>query len=711
MQDTDISLAYLLSSLRRQFRLIAATVCIGVGLTVGYLFLETPLYQSSALILVDTNRHGLLESRPTNALPSSAENALIESEVEILRSQAMALAAVEAANLVADPEFGPQISLSEQLLLRVGIMPGEPRDGATLLNAVLHRFLAARDIRRQGITYLISVSVTAETPDRAADLANTMAQTYLDRQVISKVRAILAARDILRGQIDQAQLGLASSEEALDQFINDNLIRLEQESGSADVAQLRAELTRVSATRSIATADIQQARMAIVSQEWQSLADRLGDQALASLAQQRSRLSLDLDQTAGETTEAFDLRSELAQLDTDLEERAYTSLTQLDRDVSNMDREMDQYRRAIRAELLQQEMSSTTAANVFVLQQEASIARSQYQSLLLRLREVEAAAAVQIADSRIVSEALPPISPRSPNARLLLMLSVLGSGLLALGLAFLNETYRGGITSTSQLAGISRAELTATLPAIQLIAGHLSVADQVVSAPLSYYSESVRKLRSTLDQIWFQQHSGQRTMAQVILITSPNPAEGKTSTALALARTYALSGKKTLLIDGDLRRPQLQSHLGLTTTSGFLEYLNAEPGVENVIGDFYAQDPHGEAEVILGRAPSDLPTDQFLASDRFKRVIHDARETMDVVIIDSPPLGPVVDARYLAHYADSVVMVVRYGHTAPLDLRTALIEIRQAVRPKTPILSLLNQQQKTRHTRSAAYSEYQTAQA
>jgi succinoglycan biosynthesis transport protein ExoP len=92
-------------------------------------------------------------------------------------------------------------------------------------------------------------------------------------------------------------------------------------------------------------------------------------------------------------------------------------------------------------------------------------------------------------------------------------------------------------------------------------------------------------------------------------------------------------------------------------------------------------------------------------------MMQDARETMDVVIMDSPPLGPVVDARYLAHYADSVVMVVRYGHTAPRDLRTALIEIRQAVRHKTPILSLLNQQQKTRHTHSAAYSEYQTAQA
>ncbi len=176
---------------------------------------------------------------------------------------------------------------------------------------------------------------------------------------------------------------------------------------------------------------------------------------------------------------------------------------------------------------------------------------------------------------------------------------------------------------------------------------------------------------------------------RVIQITSAVPAEGKSTTALALARTYALAGKRTLLIDGDLRKPSVHLHLGKKPRIGFVDYLRA-PTKANSAAGFQDQDALSTLMILLGTGRSALPTDQLLNSVAFEATLRAARESFDIVVIDTPPVLPVVDARYVARQADAVAMVVRYGATEQRDLRRAAQMLAEAMRPNSVLLSVLS---------------------
>ena len=222
--------------------------------------------------------------------------------------------------------------------------------------------------------------------------------------------------------------------------------------------------------------------------------------------------------------------------------------------------------------------------------------------------------------------------------------------------------------------------------------GRLSIADRIVDAPLSVYAESVRKLRAVVDQAFrATTPAGVVGRGRIILVSSALSGEGKTTSALALARTYALAGKRTLLIDADLRKPSVHRQLGYEPDVGFLDYLR-NPETSGLTGSFYARDPASPLALIMGAARSDVPTDQLLNSATFETLLDQARDVYDIVIIDSPPLLPIVDARYIAHNADAVVLVVRWAATSQTDLRAAVQPLRAAMRPEAALIPVLNQQ-------------------
>jgi len=243
----------------------------------------------------------------------------------------------------------------------------------------------------------------------------------------------------------------------------------------------------------------------------------------------------------------------------------------------------------------------------------------------------------------------------------------------------------GGITSAQQLANLGPAKVVGTIPRQDQTNAQASVADNVVEAPLSVFSESVRRLRAAVDHAVINQPG----RGKVVMIASSIPAEGKTSIAIALARTYAVAGKRTLLIDSDLRKPSVSKYLALEPKMGFLDYLRDPENFGN-IESFYDVDPKSRAGIIMGRGRSAVPTDQLLQSATFESILENARLAMDITIIDSPPVVPVVDARYIAPHVDAVVICVRYGVTSQSDVREAYAQIADSVRPGTPILAVLN---------------------
>lgn len=707
MDTTEIDLKEVVAILKRQRRLILLTLVVILGMACVAILTTTPMYRATTLLLMDGRGTDLLETTGADTQQSAVLNARLDSEVEILRSAATALAVVASADLVRDPEFGPQLGWRDKLGIALGIdlsndairglfgmAPGAPPTAEGLVNGALGRLQGAMEIRRQGLTYLIAVSASSVDPARAAEIANIYARTYIERQVATKTESTLVARDVLRRQIETAQADLAASDAELNGFIETNLARLEQESGDPAIAALRRQLETAQTDQGAIRARITAAEGALTARAWDDVAASLGDAALEELARQRAALERRLGTAAAGSVEAIDLEGELARLDTTLESRSQLALNAARGDATALDDREAEARDSLRSALLQSDLSAEMVTGLANLQQQASVAREQYQALLAREQTLSTMANVQVADARIVSEALPPGGPYAPNKRLILALALVGGLGLGVLLAFLKEYYVGGVVSASQLQNILQARVPVTVPQIdQPEKG--SPADAVIAAPLSSYAETFRKLRSAVDlgiDNAERAAGATRTGGRVILVCSALPAEGKTTTALSLARTYALAGVRTLLIDADLRKPAVAARLGIAPGIGLHGYLTSWGKTEGVTLQA-VPDPQSPLIVLTAGERSAVPTDQLINSKAFRSLLDEATTGLDIVILDSPPLLPVVDTRYLARYADAVVQVVRHGVTTQGEVREAAGQLQEMLRPGTAFLGVLSHEE------------------
>jgi capsular exopolysaccharide synthesis family protein len=334
-------------------------------------------------------------------------------------------------------------------------------------------------------------------------------------------------------------------------------------------------------------------------------------------------------------------------------------------------------------------------AQLFNLQQSTTIARNQYQTLLAREQDLGALANLQIADARVVSEALPSNTAAAPNRRVILgaaLVSGLGLGVL---FAFLKEYFFGGIISASQLENVMQARVPVSLATHASGKAGLDPAESILSSPMSAYAESFRKLRAVIDIGLLNRlkETPSSKRGRVILVSSALPAEGKTTTAISLARTYALSGTATLLIDGDLRRPTIAPRLGNSAAAGLIDFLapRQENGASPVTTFDDIQSP---LTVICAGERSNTPTDQLLNGTSFQGLMDSAIASFDVIIIDSPPLLPVVDTRYLARFADAVVHVVCCGSTTQGEVREAAAQMREFLKNDTLYFGVLNMEKR-----------------
>ncbi|PID37178.1 MAG: hypothetical protein CR993_01345 [Rhodobacterales bacterium] len=616
MPETD--LRALVSILRRRGRMIAATMGAVLGLTLLLLLFLTPKYTATALLLVDPTQKDLLSAEAAVQPGGSADNARVESEIEIARSVAVARATARAAGLALDPEFGPGPGAGDRLRALFGLAAEVPQ-GEAALDVARRKLREATRIERRGLTHVFAVSVTSKSPERAAELANTLARTYIDLQVAAKVGAVEKARDLLLGQLESARTRLAASDDGVDGYIRRNLQALASEAGNPRLIGLQEDLQRLNAVR------------------------------------------------------------------TGLSEQVGQGGAELERELARTDAAIASTRGALREAVLSSDLPSARLAEMFELQQEAEIAQRQYTNLLARLRDLDAQVLVQVADSRIVSEALPPDVASSPRYKLILSMALVFSLGAGVGVALIREFYIGGILSGRQLETVVPVSRAVSVPFVKMRRDQTCLADGIVEAPLSHFSESFRHLRTTLDRLAPPEETGR---GRVVLIASAVAGEGKSTTALALARTYAQLGRSVALIDADLRKPSLHECLGVMPDHGFLEYLR-DPEAEGSAEGFYLRDPLSAAGVLVGRGRADVPTDQLLMSRQFQLLLDSARDAVDVILIDTSPLNAVVDAQFIAPFADAAVLCVRFADTSQTDLRLAHARLRETLRPEVPIVAAL----------------------
>ncbi len=707
----EIDLKHILGMIRRQIWFIITVSAIVVFIVGLLAYSLTPKYTATAILLVDTSSKNLLDPQARQDR-GSFDDARVESEAEIVASDGVLLDVIQKENLIADPEFGITAGLRDKLYAMFRLPLPAPASGEQALGQVLQSFRKAITVRRNALTYLISVEVVSEQPQKAARLVNSITDSYISKQVESKVSTTIAARNIIQKRVADASRSIVDSEKKLDVFISDNLTRIEKETGSLGISVLRQQLERLDQNRLKEAAKVELAQRSLQNGDLGTLVATLQSDAVKKLQQDRDALAANIAATGSESSQSIDLRSELKKLDEALQTKTNEEIGGLKDKISAYQSQADNLKQQIRSSILNSNLPPEVLTDIFSLQQSAQIARAQFQSLLQRLQDLNAQADLQIADSRVVSAAMVPPKPSFPNKTLFVGLALVAGLGLGFGLAILREYFVGGFTDDEQVEQVLNIPLASVMPSQSIDTANnpdsLSIADMMVQSPLSVFSESVRRIRVKIGQVLYNRshhNETERHGGTVIMVASSEPMEGKTTIAVALARAFAQSGKATLLIDCDLRKPSVHKHLGIEDGPGMNDFLRNTDGMQP-LSNMTTRDKLSNLSVIVGGKRGTFATDDLFMGDRIVRLLTLAKKHFDYIIIDTPPIAPVVDGLYLARHADVIAFVIKWANTAQSLSRKSVAALAESAKPGTPIVAVLNQKEQAKINGYAKYAEY-----
>ncbi|MDA7474855.1 Wzz/FepE/Etk N-terminal domain-containing protein [Planktomarina temperata] len=691
MEETDgteIDIRALLGVIRRQSRIILYTIASILIVTLAYLFTVTPKYTAVSLISIEPNRDVLSES--VAALNNTgAISAAVEGEAEIIKSNDVLLALIRTQGLLDDDEFGVTLSNWDRLRNMIGLEVAEEASGTAELQSSITRLREAISVRRKGLTYLIEVGVTSSSPEKAANLSNALAREYITRQIQNKVERTIRARDILSRRVSVAKTELEGIEGEVDGFLTDFIDDFVLQTGREDLKALQIDLDAQTRELEAYRERLAALTSATSGKAWDRLSDDLVGDATRALLQKRRALNAKLRDTE-DGIDAAVLRAELEALEEDLAEAATDDLRLTRVTVNEFQSSRDSLQQELRTSVLNADLPAGALTDLYQLQQEGGIARSQYQDLLRRLRQLDTLASLQIADATVASQAQAPNRASFPRKKLVLALALVLSAGLGLGLGFLNEFFVGGFASEDQLRDVLKARDVISVPAIS-DEGE-DVANAIIEAPLSAFSESFRQLKKAVDKLLRGKTS---EGASVVLLTSAVPAEGKSTSGLSLARTYQQSGLRTVLVDLDLRKPSLGSKLGLEQNESLLNFLSGEAELESLATAAHTESASG-LSMILGGGRPDVPTDSLMGSKRMRELVAHLRTQFDVIVLDTAPVLPVVDTLYLLDEADAVLQMVRFASTNQRDVRRAFGRITQETREGVETIPVLTMEQQQR---------------
>jgi capsular exopolysaccharide synthesis family protein len=536
--------------------------------------------------------------------------------------------------------------------------------------------LGGLKVTRPPNTYLLLISYSSPDPRLAADVANAIANSYLAHTYDIRIRSSATLSSFMEKQLDELKAKMEKSGLALAQFEKDlDVINPEEKTNilSARLLQLNTEYTvaqgeRVSKEAAWNAMKSGSLEAAQVSAQGQALV-KLNE----TLDAARQRFAL-VKTTYGPTHPEYrKAASEVAEVE-----------KQIDTTRANIASRIEvEYREALnREQMLEKAVGETKAdwdrinSRSFEYQQlkrEADADKSLYDELIKKIREADINAGFQNNNIRIADVARPPLSQVSPNKKLNVMLAFLFSTLLAVGAALLHDTLDTTLRDPKEASRFLGTDVIATMPIDRLSAefqkSELGAAEGAVAklvksgnrkgyyTATSEFEEAVRTLRNT---ILLSDFEGR---LRSIVITSAIPGEGKTTIAAHLAIANAYRGKRTLLVDGDLRRPSLHARFGLNPREGLSNVLTGELAWRDVI---LPVEDKPNLSLLPAGPGSHRAAD--LIGPRLSTLLDEFGKEYDLVILDSPPLLGFAECLQMASAADGVLIVSRAGSTRRKDV-------------------------------------------
>ena len=663
-----LDLVELMAIFRRRLWLFMAIVVLVTAASVVATLLLKPRYTAQAEVKIDANERSVLDTKSAPGLERSA--LFVDTEIQVAQSRKVAEAVVQGMNLVADPEFMPPPPKAGEPVLR--------QSPEVVLERTVDAVLAGLSVSRNGSTFLMEVKYTSRDPSKAAVMANAFAQEYIASSARLRMEGMQAQADTLQSGLHKLESEAKAADQAAAAYRA--ATGLVVASPGSTVTQQQAstiatQLSTAEADLATARSNLQAARTQIQSGSTDSVSSVLASAVIQDLRRQRAdviRKQADIANRYGPRHPSYvQVQQELENIDRLMADESQRVLASLQATVNAGEARVASLRSTLSGLQGQLNSSSRAEAAAQSLDREAQSKNAIYNQYNLAQQQANQQKNFNEPQGVIVSSATSPKHASFPNKPLFAVLGVVLGIIMGACVVLVAEAFDSGLLSGQGVEEALGHPFLASIPllssrALRRAGKTVSPENYVIAKPMSAFAESFRALRSALVL------SNVDFPTQVIALTSALPGEGKTASTLAFARVLGMGGSKVVVIDCDVRRSSLGRLTRVSRAEGLVEVLSGEAALQDAV----VPDEVENVWLLPLSKAAFTPRDLF-GSQAFTQLIANLREQYDFIVLDTPPVLAVADARALASKADNVVFLCRWSKTPRAAASAALALLEQ----------------------------------
>lgn len=644
-ENAEVDLLDIFNTIWRRKWIVASFAAAAVAIGGYYAFeVAKPRYSAATRLALDGRDREVVDLESVIA-GVSADQATMNTETQVIKSRNLIERLVADMNLIEDPEFNRTLRepsfLASAAALIAKYTPLTFLETPELTPAEIHietvnKVTDAVHAFSERTTFIIDIQAISGNPHKSADMVNRLAQIYLDDQIGIKLAATEYAIEWLSGRLAELEFELREKEnevtvlQAETKFVSVEAFELQRFELHIRAAEIRDRVTQTENAASVARGNAERFGALAASGNFEAMAAAAGDAELNQL----------LDAAV-----AGDAAARQAFVDRfgELIERERVNAQRETAKLETLQASFDKIQEQI-------EVRNADQADLNQLLREAEATKLVYETFLARLKETSVQIGLQEADSRILSVA-PPGDLVRPRKSLIIILSLVLGTMIGAAAALLRQFVHEGFRTAEDLEDVTGYKVIGQIPRIP-IRKRKFLLDYLRRQSTSAASEAIRNLRTSI----LLAHDNDPP--KVIMGVSTVPGEGKTTQAIALSRNLSDLGKKVLLVECDIRRRTFNNYFTQQSPGSLVGVLADGQKIDKAV---FHDDALG-ADVLMGGISSINAADLF-SSDKFRDFVDNARASYDFVIIDTPPVLVVPDARIIGRWADAIIYTVKWDGT------------------------------------------------
>ncbi|MEP7456479.1 exopolysaccharide transport family protein [Phyllobacterium sp. SB3] len=691
--------------LRRNWRVVGASIMGAVLIAIAYLLVAEPVFTATARIVIDPEQ-ARIASQDAVSGTIVIETGEVESQVEIIRSEAIAKSVIEQLSLTEDAELQDGGGVISRLAFW---RPHDDKvvDPEFVMRKTVAGFLERLRVWRVGQSYVLDVAYNSTDPIKAAAVANATALAYIKAGLDAKSSAAKSGAGWLESRLAEISGQANASARAVEDFRNRNQI---SQAGTTSLDEQQLTEANIQLSRAKADTAAERAKLAMINKFLQSetYVDGYVDEALrnpqiTALRERLNTASTQFDELKGRYGEngaaVLAAQQEIDRLKGEVRQELVRIGQVYKSNVEAAERREQYVNDQLQATIQSGLSKGMARVQLGELESRANTYRQMYQSLMQQLISALQQESFPVGDSRMVSAAATPLGKTWPKGSLVIALAVVLGGLAGLGYSAIREVSDRRIKTENRLRRELGLSSLGALPFVSARAiSKAAPQDQyqllnfVLDHPNHLFSDAVRNTKASLDLIM------RRQGAKVVGITSALPGEGKTTVASNLAQLYAATGSRTMLIDTCAANPTLTRLF--TTVTRSCEAIESDVVVEQKrridladnpgplkaqtvrkLNDGRIKEPYPSVSVIT--PPALMGVDElthnssqeyrYLNLQALESHLDRLRDQHDIIILDLPDLTTTADARIVSVIVDCVILTVGDRQNVTLDVLAAAI--------------------------------------